>query len=142
MKISVPILIALCAGGLMSAAQDCRPFTSSSPSSAHLQMTANTAVPIKGALLGNARCDFDGNIYIRVMDAEASKKDHAELTLPIQRIAPSGKLTGTFKITDASSDLLSMDFAVTGNGRGYQASWSNSDRAVYVVGFSKDGSFK
>ena len=102
-----------------------------------VSMEAKTAFP--GGLAGKAVCDDQGNIYLRPVGDETSKKYHPVSALPIRKVRPDGSLAGTFSIADVSPGLLSIDFFVQGDGKVYQAARSESDRSVYVISYSSDG---
>ena len=110
-----------------------------------LQIGTSSSVPFTGWVAGKARCDDDGNIYIHLMSAEMRQRYLRASRSPVTRIKPDGSLGGAFRITDAESDgadFSARDFFVKGNGEVYLPATSNSDAAVYVVAFSKDGSVR
>src|SRR5579864_2766557 len=53
--------------------------------------------------IGGVSCDRDGNVYARLLTANASKERSGVFRLPIQEITPQGTLARTFRITDISS---------------------------------------
>jgi len=114
----------------------------SSNDSGTLQVTREAKTEFPGGLAGKADCDEQGNIYLRPTGDETSKKYHPISALPIRKVRPDGRLAGTFSIADVSPGLLAIDFFVQGDGKLYQAARSESDRSVYVVSYSSDGSVR
>lgn len=104
-----------------------------------LVVTAEMKTPFAGGLAGRAKCDSDGNIYLRPTDAEASMKYHPISALPIRKLRPDGSLAGSFGIADTSPGLLAVDFFVAADGKVYQAARSDSEQAVYIVSYSPEG---
>jgi hypothetical protein len=117
------------------------PSDSPSPSGT-LQITMEAKTPFMGGLAGRAQCDDEGNIYFRPTDDETAVKYHPISALPIRKVKPDGGLGVSFSISDAAPGLLSVDFFVTGDGMVYQVARSESDRAVYIVSYSPDGSLR
>lgn len=140
MKLCLILLIGMCVIPLTTTGQNSPAARKSSPPaavSAHLQLTASAKVSDGGALVGKARCDDDGNIYIRLARAD----DHVGTKLPIQKIKPDGNVTATFKVTDAGPDIDAMDFFVSGTGKVYEEAWDRIGR-MHVLEYSSDGSLK
>jgi hypothetical protein len=111
-------------------------------SSGDMRIVSERNVPFSGAWAGKARCDDGGNLYVHLIDPDTRRQYGKASRSPISRIKPDGSLAGTFKITDVSPDLFSLDFFVTGDGKLFQAATSSREKAVYVVLFDNNGSFK
>jgi hypothetical protein len=109
--------------------------------SSHLQITASTkAQSVGSTLVGNAKCDDDGNIYARTEHPE--DEDDNGTKVPVQRIRPDGSVTGSFRVTDAGPDISAMDFFVSGDGKVYEDAWTHDGKFVHILEFSSDGSLK
>jgi hypothetical protein len=93
-------------------------------------------------LAGRARCDGDGNVYLRSSDSETSQRYHPTSALPIRKIRPDGSLGSSFGVADVSPGLLAIDFFVAVDGGVYQAARSESERSVYLVSYLPDGTLK
>lgn len=107
----------------------------------NLTVTAAANLPLQGSVVGKARCDDEGNIYFRSLDAETSRQHHAVSKLPIQKVSVNGGLWVVFRMSDDPSDLLGSDFFVTGDGRVYLAARRRSDQSACVLEFSNAGKF-
>lgn len=150
MRVPIFVVVTVCVCSSVTHGQDRKPNSSLEASSlngsSQLQVTSTTDVPLVGGLVLKGRCDEQGNIYARAIDHEASMQYHATTLGPIQVVRPNGSLAGTIKLTDASPsispDLSARDFFVAGDGRVYEAAWSNANRAIYVVEFSSDQTLK
>ncbi len=132
-------VLLMCAISTWTCAQDKVAASKDAPAPESLQLTSRAIVPFAGALAGKARCDDDGNVYVRLLDAETSKQQHPISILPIQRISPNGSLTGSFSIASVSPRLSAIDFFVANDGKVYLAGRSDAEGALYVVLFSRDG---
>jgi hypothetical protein len=144
MKLGMILLFGVCAVSLVSAqnktaAPDAGP--ASSDASGMLQLTATAKIPLVGMLVGKGRCDDQGDIYVRFMDADMNRMHHGKSKIPIEKIDPEGRLAATIPVTDAFADIWGKDFFVSGEGEVYQAGFM-PDGAVYVVEFDKGGSLK
>lgn len=132
-------ILAMCS---LSCAQD-QP--SAQPSivrgSSNLQLVSKLKTPLVGSLVGKARCDSAGNLYIRFMDAAMYGQHHAITKIPIKQIKPNGDLGATFRITDASPEMSGKDLFVSPNGIVYQTGYT-PDGSIYVVQFASDGTVR
>lgn len=116
--------------------------TPPSGSSATLQVTAEAETPFSGGLAGRAKCDDAGNIYFRSTGDIASQNYHPISSLPIREVGLDGRPKGLFSLKDVSQGLLAIDFYVAGDGSVYQAARSESERAVYVIAYTANGTFR
>lgn len=106
-----------------------------------LKATSKVEMPLgrPTVLIGRAMCDGEGNVYARQLDADASRDKLNLRTLPINRIAPTGNVTGNFRVTDAGlEDVVGRGVFVARSGRIYQAAFQRG--AVYVIEFAQNGS--
>lgn len=126
MKRSAILLICVCATSLAPVAQN---------KDVHLQLTTSAKTPLEGALVGKARCDHDGNLYVRV----AGAGDRENSALPIRKITPDGRLAATFTLANVVPNVRTMDFFVTNEGKVYEEAWTKSG-SEFVFTFSSDGS--
>jgi len=79
------------------------------------------------------RCDSDGNIYLRVYTGE--------LTSPVVKVSPEGKLLTTF-LSDSPSKLVSIqDFWVTSTGEVFVLAEKGGGEGAILV-FDADGKSK
>src|SRR6266436_4058046 len=79
------------------------------------------------------RCDSDGNIYLRVYTGE--------LTSPVVKVSPEGKLLTTF-LSDSASKLVSIqDFWVTSTGEVFVLAEKGGGEGAILV-FDADGKSK
>jgi hypothetical protein len=106
----------------------------------NLKAGARIELPLSRSvdMVGAAKCDGSGNIYIR--PANRANADEY-LLAPIRQVAPDGRMTGTFRLTDAWPELgAGRGIFVGSKGAVYQAAIAPG--GVYVVAFAKDGSVK
>jgi hypothetical protein len=144
MKLRMILLFLVCVVSLMSAqnkAADQSGGPAGSGASGMLQVTATAKIPLVGTLVGNARCDDAGNIYVRFMDVEMNKRYYGISKIPIEKINRDGSLAASFRITDVSADIWGKDLFVSGDGRVYQTGFM-PDGSVYVAEFANGGSLK
>jgi hypothetical protein len=146
MRFRAILLTAVCAAPLLTSSQErggpAKATSTSAPTATNLQITAEAKTPFAGGLAGRARCDSEGNIYFRPTASDTSRKYHPISALPIRKVKPDGGLAGSFILADAAPGLLAVDFFVAADGKIYQAARSESDRSVYVVSYSPDGSLR
>lgn len=122
--------------------QDMRQTPAASASnSSNLQVAVSRRLLLDGALVGKARCDDDGNIYVRVLDNESSQQYRAASKVPVRQIGTGGALGRVFSAAKVMPDIMTRDFFVSGKGRVYVMGWIPSDGTVYVFQFDTDGSF-
>ncbi|HXZ81742.1 MAG TPA: hypothetical protein VEG30_17575 [Terriglobales bacterium] len=142
MKIWELFLIGFCALPFIGQAQNDKssmgPTSPSADGSRDFRITSSVRVPLRGALFGRAKCDGEEDIYLRLIDAEASEKHQDYLTLPIRKLRPDGTIAGSFSVTGVSPRLGLMDFFVTHNGGIFGV--GHGDPPVYVVSFSEGSS--
>jgi len=103
-----------------------------------LQSKGSVKVPLVGTLVGKARCDDAGSMYVRFMDDETSRVHHGITKIPIEKINRDGSVAASFRIIAALPDISGKDFFVSGDGRVYQAGFM-PDGAVYVAEFTPRG---
>ncbi len=129
------VILAIC-----GSAQESKPVaaaSSDSTGSRQIRVTTTARLSPTGALVGNAKCDEAGNLYLRVMDEEASRTHRITSTLPLLRIAPDGTVAGTYDVTKVAADLRAIAFIVTGDGDVFMAARSDPEATVSVVAFTK-----
>ena len=143
MKFSAILLAGIFLLSLKSPGQEsgASPAPPPTPSEAtNLQITAEARVPFLGGLAGRARCDADGNVYLRPANGETFERYHPISALPITKIKPGGSFAGSFSVADAWPRLRATDFSVVADGKVYQAARSETDRSVYLVSYLPNGS--
>lgn len=115
---------------------------SSKASTSPLPVTAAGAVESQftGPIFGRAKCDEDGNLYLRAYTQERVFANTVHQA-PIQKIKADGAMAETFTISDFSTQFWAKDFFVTGDGRVFQIAYSSKPE-FYVFEFSGDGSLK
>lgn len=121
----------------LSAASECQ--VSAAPaadSSSRLRVTRDTKTGLAGAPLVYARCDFDGNLYLRLDVAERGKQPSR---LSISELTPEGNIARIFRLPESPLDLQALEFFPSANGHLYVAAWSTSEHAVYLLSFAREG---
>jgi hypothetical protein len=103
----------------------------------HASSTMNVASEMGGAFMPPAKCDGDGNLYIRKFATDRP------LLGPVVKIDPEGKRTALFD--PAAFSQLALDradaFSPTSDGGMYQIAQSGVVKPrIYVLHFSSDGS--
>jgi len=109
----------------------------------HLKAAAKIDLPLSRSvdMVGAAKCDDSGNIYTRPANRAKGSNPDEYLLAPIRQVTRDGRLTGTFRLTDAWPELgAGRGIFVSSKGAVYQAAIAPG--GVYVVAFAKDGSVK
>jgi hypothetical protein len=108
-----------------------------------LQMKTSTAVQFQGPNNGHIGCDRSGNLYARGIHFDDQAQ--ASARAPVEKIAPDGRLVASFRITDASSNLIvpSSAFFVSPTGQvhivGISPKENLAGSRILVAKFSNDG---
>jgi hypothetical protein len=108
-------------------------------------ITKDVEVAFTGSWAGKARCDADGNVYLRLLNPESAQRGQRQDMVPIRKVSPNGKLAASFRVTDAADlapDLGAVAFFAANDGRVYLAARAGSQRALYVLVFSNSGSLE
>ena len=109
-----------------------------------LQLKSDVGVKFSGPNNGQVACDGAGNVYARPVMFGALPEIAARA--PVQQIKTDGTLGRSYRIADASPDLLIpvSGFFVAANGKVYIVGWSGEPDhlggRIYVVAFSAEGS--
>ncbi|MGB9206134.1 MAG: hypothetical protein WCB94_19405 [Terriglobales bacterium] len=118
-------------------ASDRRSAVSEPPIALQISSTMNVASEMGGAFMSGAKCDGDGNLYIRKVATDRP------LVGPVVKIDPDGKRVALFDPVAFSG--LALDradaFSPASDGGMYQVAQSGVLKPrIYVLHFSSDGS--
>ena len=107
-----------------------------------LAVTTTVKTPLQAALLGRSKCDEDGNVYLRPLDA-ARSKGNTHLQTPVQKIGTDGTPATLYRTSgDDPEDFIVRDFALTPSGDFYEIAYLGKTGQGYVLSFSGDGTEK
>jgi len=125
------VWLALITSALASVAQTTKPNLQAADNKEHLQFISSARIPFEGTVFSKFRCDDSRNVYALLVARDASAQ--VRNAPPVTKLTPNAKIAGTFTVTDHYPNLRVLDFFVTGDGRVFQAAYSDTEGRDYVV---------